>query len=246
MIENDELKIYRGENYIINEHISIHQPTLGEICDWGEGKYFNIIYNIVATPTDMKYMLSLKDIDWNECEDFQLFLMLYKLFTKEETKIIFGDLDFTKYEICRNRLNGEICLYNEYTDSVIDKSIYELIVSYLRKAHNIEKNVEKAMTETTRIVLLEEAKEQYEESQRNKKHKSKLKPLISTMINMSGFNYNHNTIWDMKINAFMDSVQRIRNIKTADLLLTSGYSGFGVDLSKINKNKLNYFSELSE
>ena len=60
-----------------------------------------------------------------------------------------------------------------------------------------------------------------------------------------GFKFNQNDVWDMKINAFMKAVQRVSHIKNADLLLGSGYSGFGVDLKKINKKQLNYFDGLS-
>lgn len=239
---NDPLQVYRGEDYVINSYIKIHQATLGEICDVGEENYFSVVHSITATPTDMKYLLSLKDIDWNKVDDYELFLMNYQSFIPERTYVLFGDLDFTKYEIMVERDNEELCLYNKENNSVIDKSIYTLIVSYLRKAHGLSRNVERAMTETTKEVLLEEAKEQYE-SQQNKEYKSTLVPLISTMINMEGFNYTHENIWNMKINAFLDSVRRIQKIKNADILLQSGHSGFGVDLKKINKKQLNYFSE---
>lgn len=241
--KSDELSIYRGYDYHINDFISVHLPTLGEIQLYGEEKYFQLVRNIIATPTDMKYMLSTINIDWNECDDFTLFLILYRSISQEDVTILFNDLNLLDYEIFTNQENGETVLYNPKTQNIIDRSIYELITNYLRKAHGFEKNVEKAMTETTRIVLLEEAKEQWESS-KDKEYKSFLLPLISTMINMEGFNYNHETIWNMKINAFMDSVKRIQNIKNANLLLSSGYSGFGIDLSKINKKELNYFREL--
>ena len=48
----------------------------------------------------------------------------------------------------------------------------------------------------------------------------------------------------MKINAFMDSVKRISKIKNADLLLQSGYSGFGVNLKNIDKKQLDWQGEL--
>ena len=48
----------------------------------------------------------------------------------------------------------------------------------------------------------------------------------------------------MKINAFMDSVKRIGKIKNADLLLQSGYSGFGVNLKDIEKKQLDWLGEL--
>ena len=48
----------------------------------------------------------------------------------------------------------------------------------------------------------------------------------------------------MKIYAFMDSVARIGKIKNAELLLQSGYSGFGIDLKKLNKEETNWLGEL--
>lgn len=48
----------------------------------------------------------------------------------------------------------------------------------------------------------------------------------------------------MKINAFMDSVKRIGKIKNAQLLLQSGYSGFGVNLKEIDNKQLDWLGEL--
>ena len=48
----------------------------------------------------------------------------------------------------------------------------------------------------------------------------------------------------MKLYAFMDSVMRIKKIKNADLLLQSGYSGFGINIKKIDKNEINWLGEL--
>ena len=64
------------------------------------------------------------------------------------------------------------------------------------------------------------------------------------MINSEGFKYNHDQVWGMKINAFMDSVKRIGKIKNADLLLQSGYSGFGVNLKEIDNKQLDWLGEL--
>jgi len=245
-IKNDELQIYRGKDFIVNDKIQIHQPTLGEICDWGEQNYFSFIYNITATPTDLKYFLSLSNIDWNNISEYELFLFIYKMFDINSTKIIFGDeLNFALFEPMVQEYNGEIVLYNKYSDITIDRSIYEIIVGYIRKMHNLKKNVERAMNETTKTVLIEEAKEQYEMS-KNEKYQSHLLPLISTMTNMVGFKYSWSNVWDMKINAFMDAVQRIQHVENAKLLLSSGYSGFGIDLKKINKKELDYFYRSDE
>lgn len=245
LVVNDELKIYRGDDYIINEHIHIRQPTLGEICDWSEQKYFSLVHSLAATPTDLKYELSLLDIDWNKISDYEVFLKRYKTFTKDFTEILLGDLDISTFNLYLNKQNNETVLYDFKTDTIIDRNIYELIVQYIRKSHNLKKNVERAMTETTRIVLLEEAKEKFEAAQ-NKPYHSVLLPLISTLTNMKGFKYSWSNVWVMKINAFMDSVTSIMHIDDVNRLLQSGYSGFGIDLSKISKKKLDYFSRPSE
>lgn len=243
--EHDELQIYRGKDFVINEHIKIHQPSLGEICDWGEQRYFSFIRNITATPTDLKYTLSLSEIDWNDISDYELFLMRHKTFTKEYSEIILGDFDISSLKAMVCDANGDIVLCDEGGRTMIDRSIYELMANHLRKSHNLTKNTEKAMNETTKQALLAEAKEEYETNQ-NKEYHSDLLPLISTLVNMEGFKYGWADIWNMKINAFMDAVRQIQHVKNVDLLLSSGYSGFGIDLKKISKKELNYFTRPNE
>lgn len=240
MLKNDELQIYRGKDFIINEKIKIHQPTLGEICDWGEEKYFSFVHTLTATPTDMKYQLHLAGIDWNTLTDFELFLLEYRAYPTDYTSILFGDLDFTSFEIMKCQDNDELTLYDRSHDIIIDRSVYEIITDYIRKSHNLTRNVEKAMNETTKNVLIEEARESIER-QKNESYHSCLLPLISSLTNMPEFKYSWHNVWDMKINAFMDAVRQIPHIRHADLLLSSGYSGFGIDLKKVNKNDLNYF-----
>lgn len=93
------------------------------------------------------------------------------------------------------------------------------------------------------MILIEDAKEELDRN-RSKEYHSKLKNLISAMVNSEGFKYNHSQVWDMKINAFMDSVKRISKIKNSDLLLQSGYSGYGVNLKEVDKNQLDWIGEL--
>ena len=93
------------------------------------------------------------------------------------------------------------------------------------------------------MILIEDAREEME-ANKNKEYHSTLKNLVSAMINSEGFKYNHSQVWDMKINAFMDSVKRIGKIKNAQLLLQSGYSGFGVNLKEINNKQLDWLGEL--
>ena len=109
--------------------------------------------------------------------------------------------------------------------------------------NNIEKDERMPANESTKMILIEDDRDAIEINQRKEYH-SQLKNLISSMINCEGFKYNHSQVWDMKINAFMDSVKRITKIKNANLLLQSGYSGFGINLKDVDKKQLNWLGEL--
>lgn len=272
---NNELKIYRGDDYVVSDHIKIHQPSLNEICDYGESDYYSMIYQLTSTPQTMKYQLWTIGVDYTKITPFELFYnILYKLYPKERTSIIFGDLDLQKFQVMQRKDTNDILLYQQIenpvpskdeshnifnkishqkfantrvkkssSEIIIDEYTYNVIVNYLRKAHVIEKDERMPANESTKEVLIEDAKEEYERN-RNKEYHSFLKNLISSMVNIDGFKYNHSQVWDMKINAFMDSVKRISKIKNAELLLQSGYSGFGISLKDIDKKQLDWLGEL--
>lgn len=243
---NDELKIYRGEDFAISEHIIIHQPSLSEICDYGEQEYYSMIYNLTATPQSMKVQLWDMGIDYTTITPFELFYsILYKLYPQEKTFILFGDLDFTKFQIMKRKDDNSIllCQVIDGEPVIIDEFTYNIIMDYLRQIHIIYKDEKIPANETTKIILIEDDREELEKN-KNKEYHSQLKNLISSMINSEGFKYNHSQVWDMKINAFMDSVKRISKIKNAELLLQSRYSGFGVNLKDINQKQLDWLGEL--
>lgn len=247
-LQNDELKIYRGEDFVVSKYIKIHQPSLSEICDYGEQEYYSMIYHLTATPQTMKVQLWDMEprIDYTKITPYELFYnILYRLFSKEKTSIIFGDLDFTKFQIMQRKDNGEILLCQIVNDEqvIIDEFTYNLIMDYLRKVHGVYKDEKIPANNTTKMILIEDAREEFERN-KNKDYPSQLVNLISSMINSEGFKYNHSQVWDMKINAFMDSVKRISKIKNAELLLQSGYSGFGINLKDIDQKQLDWLGEL--
>ena len=244
--ENDELQIYRGKDFVVSNHIKIHQPTLDEICEYGERSYYSMIYNFVATPQSMKAQLWNAGIDYTTITPYELFYSyVVKIYSQEQTSIIFGDLDFTKFKIKKRRDNGDMLLLQEVQNElvILDEFTYNTIVDYLCKSHFIERDLQIPANESTKMVLIEDAQEELEKN-KNKEHRSYLKNLISTMVNIEGFKYNHSQVWDMKINAFMDSVKRIGKIKNANLLLQSGYSGFGINLKDVNKKQIDWLGEL--
>lgn len=293
----DELKIYRGADFIVQDHIVIRQPTLNEICDFGEQDYFKMVYTLTATPQSIKAQLWEIGKDYTEITPYQLFCeMLYKLYPKEKTSIFFGDLDFQRFQLKQREDNGDLYLsqdvcagdmydldgylvlhfndinevakmlnislidlinhlaktdtYGNYKFSkihletiTIDEWTYNVIIDYLCKSHLIERDLRVPLNRSAKMALIEDAQEEILLNQ-NKEYHSSLKNMISAMVNSEGFKYNHSQVWDMKINAFMDSVKRIKKIKNANLLLQSGYSGFGVNLKTIDDKQIDWLGEL--
>ena len=74
--EIDELQLYFGDDYVINDYITISQPSIGQVVDYGESSYFSTIYTLTAIPSDMKAPLWDMKIDWTELDDFELFIIL--------------------------------------------------------------------------------------------------------------------------------------------------------------------------
>lgn len=243
---NDELKIYRGQDFAVSDHIVIHQPTLDEICTYGERDYYSMLYQLTATPQSMKFQLWEMGIDYTEITPFEMFCqLLCQLYPQEKTAILFGALDLTKFRIMQRKDEQSVLLYQviDQQPVVIDAFTYQVITDYLRQAHMIPKDEKIPANQTTKMVLIEDAREEYERN-KSKEYHSQLKNMVSAMINSEGFKYNHSEVWNMKINAFMDSVKRISKIKNADFLLQSGYSGFGVNLREVPNKQLDWLGEL--
>ena len=155
-LDVDELQLYIGDDYVINDHIKVLQPTIKQIAEFGEKEFFSVVYTVTAIPSDMKANLWDIGLDWMEVDDFELFVMLSQTLTPDRTKLLFGDLDFTKLKPYNHpHIEDEIILADKETGALIDKMIYLRIVSYLRKAFNITPKVEKAANKMTKKILIE-------------------------------------------------------------------------------------------
>ncbi len=100
MFEFDELKIYRGSDIQITPKITIMQPTLGQIEEFGERRYFGAIHTLTATGADLKWQLwDMAQIDYTKIEDYELFIQ-YIWMVVSSKKHIYVELmsDIEKYE----------------------------------------------------------------------------------------------------------------------------------------------------
>jgi len=235
----DKLRLLRGRDYKVTDEIIIHQPTLGEIEEFGEQRYSALLSSFVCTPFDLIAQLDSVGIDFTKITSYQLFIMTAQALPQSETKIIFGDFDFTKYRRVETKDGFELM----YKDSVISESIYNNISNYIRTINNLTSPQYKEVgNEYTKQKMIEFAYDDLELAKR-KKYKSILGTLISRATNHPYFKYRIDDIWDMKIFAFYDALSSINIISHSNHLYTGMYSGC-LDISKINKNEFNWLKEV--
>ena len=185
-LDVDDLKLYIGDDFVINDKIKVLQPTVRQIAEFGERDFFSVVHTVTAIPSDMKANLDDMGLDWMEVDDFELFMMLSQTLTPDRTSLLFGELDFSKFKPFRNNQNGDIVLVDKESGAMIDKMIYLQIVSYLRKAFNITPKIERAANKMTRKILIEEDRKK-NELNKDKPFKSFLLPLISSVKVKQGY-----------------------------------------------------------
>ena len=240
----DKLQMYFGEDYQITDGIVISQPTIGDIMAFGEERFNQVLNPFVVNPTSLRVVLWQQGKDWTEMSDYELFyqLILQLQPTTNETSILFGDLDFIKFNLYKrqNEVDGEmledIVLLNHEQKVLIDEEVYNHISSYLRTMFNIFPKVEKAKGKTTKQWMIEE---DILNSQTQPKQGSNLLPMISFCLNHPGFKYKKSELKNLGIVEFYDSVQRLLIYESTSSLMKGIYSGF-VDTSKIDKKEFDF------
>ena len=68
--------LLKVNEYKINEKISVHVPSVDEIFDFGDQKYYSIVQSLVATPFDLMVELDDMGIDYESITNYQLFMLM--------------------------------------------------------------------------------------------------------------------------------------------------------------------------
>lgn len=228
----DPLKLYFGDDYKITDELTIHQPTIGEIMEFGEERYYNTVYGMCGIPSDYKSSLWDMGVDYTKLPDFNFFILMTAGITAEDTRLFFGDqIDFSRMELYEDENDsGQIWIQDPITGIVIDELLYAKIIGYIRQMHGIVPKVERAAGPETMAFLIEEDRTNRLQ-QKKEKRSSVLLPMISGLINNADFKYDIQGLRDIGIYAFMDSVYRINALNTSRAVLNGMYSGM-VDMSK--------------
>ena len=240
-LDVDDLQLYIGDDYVINDNIKILQPTIKEIAIFGERNFFSVVHTLTAIPSDMKSQLWDMGLDWVELKDYELFMMLAPTLPMEKTSLLLGDIDLTKLKTFKMKENDNIVLADPETGIIIDEMIYIRIVNYLRKVFNLTPKVEKPANKATKKILIDEDRQKILLN-KDKEFKSYLLPMISALKVKQG--YTKEYVLNMGYVEFMNDIARLRIIDNAEHLMNGIYAGT-IDTKKINKNELNWMKEIN-
>lgn len=244
-IEIDKLALLLNSEIVVNDFITIRQPSIGDILEYGEKQYFNMIQTLCCIPSDMKSKLWDSGKDWNKISDFELFVThLYQSCSLEQTQIILGNLDLKKF--CSNTINVNgtdiLILFNSEKKQIITETDYLIMVEYIRAMHGLIPKREKAKDKFTKNILIEEDRKKNELNE-TKPFNSRLYPLISAMLLYPGFKYKRNELKDCGIYEFMDAVKRSQMFVSSNALI-HGMCGGMIDGSKINKKDYDWMRDI--
>lgn len=245
-IEFDELQMYFGKPYVIDLEsaegsITIYQPTIGDIIDIGENKFFSSLSAIVSNTTQYKVMLWDLGMDWNKTSDFELFILLHKSISDEVSQLLFH-LNFSEFEVYERTLHDvtEVVMYSKKYKIAIDKNVFNHMAQYLQNVFQI-KPEEKITSDPVlkRLFLDKDRRQQEREAKKDIDNTSNLKSIISACVNHPGFKYRKDELKELCVCEFYDSVQRLQIYESTTALMKGMYSGF-VDGSKIKPEDYNF------
>ncbi len=238
----DTLKAYRQRDYVLNSKITIHNPSLGEIEDYGEQRYFSLVNTVCATPADRKVGIwDSFHIYWDKMDEYKLFIITFRSLQEQDMSILFGDIDFASFKIFVRPDMPDATIRNS-DGVVIDRAIHKLLTDYLRTIHCFHKNVDVGFDDKTKDIMIEDDRDEMALA-RVQPFRSILQPLISSLINCPEFKYRWDNVWDVPISVFMDSVIRVQKHKKFDFVMRGVYSG-NVDFKKLDKKELQWMGEL--
>lgn len=228
--------LYKRE-YAINDSIKIHIPSVGEIIDC-EDNYYGLISVLTAMPIDMMVQLDDAKIDFTTIDEYELFLLIFPTLRTQDTKLVFGDLDLSKFNIAISEQNGNILLRDEENGIDIDRAIHGQIAGVLRLIHHLEKNRRKPANPEAKEFMLKRARDKIRRHA-NRTEDSQLESLIIAMVNTEQYKYDFEGTKELSIYQFNESVRQIIKKVDYDNRMHGIYAGT-INVKELSQDDLNW------
>lgn len=241
--------IISGENFRINDYITVFNPTLEEIELFGEDDYWQLLHLLTRKPYDIAVELDDQGIDYQSIDEYDLFYMVANKIPIELSCILLGKLNLTDYVQKVNQENGQFILYNQKDNTVIDRVLYYQILKYLRYIHFISDKVEydvgNGMAKRFFLDRMRRKKKKHIKDIElgRVKHESQLYTMASYLINNQNFKYNYESIKKITLSQLYESFYRIMHGYNISNINTGIYSGT-IDKTKLKSEDIDILRSL--
>ena len=210
----DQLKMYFREDYFV-KGIRIVQPTIGNILNIGESKFYSSLSPFLYNSTSIRAMLwdLPQRIDWCKVKDIEVFSMLKSMTDTDNSaiRLLFPDYRIEHMQLMqfqeKDSDKPQLCLYDSENDFILKESEYMEIAEYIRTLLNIHPKVEKAKGKTAKKWMIDE--DRINMAQKEDKNNSTLLPLVSACINHPGFKYKLQELRNVGIYEFCTEITDI-------------------------------------
>lgn len=119
MFDIDDLKIYRGSDIPITNKIIVTQPTIDQIIEFGEKRYFGAVHCLTGVGADFKWQLwDYFNIDYTTIDDYELF-----------KKMIWHSLSSRKH-IYKELMDNQD-KYEEELKNITEEELAEMLINPL-------------------------------------------------------------------------------------------------------------------
>lgn len=230
--------LYKDSIPVTND-ISIVIPKVGDILE-DEDNYNDLISSLTAMPIDMMVPLDDIGIDFTEINAYDLFILMFRSIQQMNTKLVFGNLDLTKFEIIEDAKSGRFKVEYKEAGIYIDRSIHASIATALRKLHHLEKNNKRPANQEAKEYMIRRAREKMAR-RKNRQYTSQLESLIIAMVNTEQFKYNYEQVKNMTIYQFNESVHQIIHKVDCEHKLNAVYAGT-LNPNELSQNELNWLN----
>ena len=242
----DRLKILRGRPIKFSDLLTLYQPTLGEIEEAGEQQFLNNTWMMCSAAWDMPSTFADMGIDFMSVPDWEFFIRVVHNMSVEDTRLIFGDLDFSKLTPLNYQakddteqqivlVNTEMMVVNgnmyQPAEYIFTEQLYHTMIPYLREMIGFTHKGRKAANRATAKILIMDDRKQ-RAKHKNDKYESMFHNGIISLVNTEEFPYTYETVFNLTMYQFTKSLMQINGKKQACAMLQGSMSGF-VDTSKI-------------
>jgi len=267
----EPLRLYRGGDFKLANGITVSQPTIGKIEEFGEQRYWNAINTLCAAPADMKWQLwDYYQTDYTKIDDYELFVRLivpalsskkrlFEEIQKEPAKYAQELAQMSEEEIHQMQENplklilGELDFADFSPYYVEEKN--QVILYNEATGQTIDRLSYQQLVQAVRKMHFlqrnnekpgnERTKMDLIEDARDEARAQKNKEFQSCllpMVSVIGI-LAHTNVWDMSIYALLYNIRRIGRMKEADALMNGAYCGFA-DLKKVDKDRFNWLGNI--